>query len=114
MANRDEKRRASELAEWLDGKVSSPDPESRAVARTAVLLVDALTPRPLGEDARSRLYRRALAEYEARTASPEPLEELARVARQLPAPAWLGLGGVAAGVVVGVALLRQREARPGG
>ncbi len=113
MANREEKRLASELAQWLDGGPSSPDPEARAVARTAVLLVDALAPRPLGEATRSRLYRRALAESEARAAASEPLVELARVARQLPAPAWLGLGGVAAGVVLGVALLRQREARPG-
>ena len=113
MASREEKRMASRLAEWLDGEPAAPDSESRAVAQTAVLLVDALAPHKLGEDTRSRLYRRALAEYAARSAEPDPLGDLARVARQLPAPAWLGIGGAAAGLVLGLALLRQREQRTG-
>ena len=109
MASREEKRMASRLAEWLGGEPAAPDAESRAVAQTAVLLVDALAPRKLAEDTRSRLYRRALAEYAARGSDPAPLGDLARAARQIPAPAWLGIGGVAAGVAVGLALLRQRE-----
>jgi hypothetical protein len=116
MASREEKRLAGAIAGWLEGQSPEPstDPTAQAVARTAVLLVDALAPTPLRPDVRARLYERALTEADPRHPLPaeEGLAEVFRVARQLPAPAWVGLGGVAAGVVVGLALLRQREGRP--
>lgn len=113
MASKEEKRLAGDLAGWLEGQRPEPtsDPASRAVARTAVLLVDALAPTPLRADTRARLYERALSEANLRRNGPDGLAEVLRVARQVPGPAWVGLGGVAAGVVVGLALLRQRDGR---
>ncbi|MHB8393269.1 MAG: hypothetical protein ACYDC5_01925 [Candidatus Dormibacteria bacterium] len=112
MTSREEKRLAGALAGWLEGDQGSAeaDTTNRAVARTAVLLVDALTPRPLRADTRAHIYERALSEARVRSGD-DGLAEVIRAARQLPAPAWLGLGGVAAGVVVGLALFRQRESR---
>jgi hypothetical protein len=115
MASKEEKRLAGALAGWLEGQSPEPsgDPTAQAVARTAVLLVDALAPTHLRADVRARLFERALSEADTRHPLPaeEGLAEVFRVARQLPTPAWVGLGGVAAGVVVGLALLRQRELR---
>ncbi|MHB1854892.1 MAG: hypothetical protein ACYCS2_07540 [Acidimicrobiales bacterium] len=115
MASKEEKRLAGDLAGWLEGQRPEPisDPASRAVARTAVLLVDALAPTPLRAETRARLYERALSEASLQRAAGgvDGLAEVFRVARQVPAPAWVGLGGVAAGVVVGLALLRQRDGR---
>ncbi len=114
MTSREEKRLAGALAGWLEGDqaITEADSTNRAVARTAVLLVDALAPRPLRPDTRAHIYERALSEARERSTE-DGLAEVLRVARQLPAPAWLGLGGVAAGVVVGLALFRQRESRVG-
>lgn len=118
MTTREDKRLASEIAGWLEGNgpVPTGDPTARAVARTAVMLVDALAPTPLHPLTRARLYERALAEARPGTATisfvdaiDDPWGELWRVARQIPAPAWLGLGGLLAGALVGVILLRQRE-----
>ncbi|HUY55733.1 MAG TPA: hypothetical protein VMV23_11325 [Candidatus Nanopelagicaceae bacterium] len=115
MASKEEKRLAGDLAGWLEGRQPEPisDPASRAVARTAVLLVDALAPTPLRAETRARLYERALSEASLQRAAggADGLAEVFRVARQVPGPAWVGLGGVAAGVVVGLALLRQRDGR---
>jgi hypothetical protein len=79
------------------------------------MLVDALAPTPLHPVTRARLYERALAQGRPRTvtisftdALEDPWGEFWRSARQLPAPAWLGLGGLAAGLVVAALLLRQR------
>jgi hypothetical protein len=81
-----------------------------------VLLVDALAPTPLHPVTRARLYERALAEARPGTitisfadALEDPWGEFWRVARQVPAPAWVGLGGLVAGVAVAALLLRQRE-----
>jgi hypothetical protein len=113
MSSREEKRLATDLAGWLEGEhgIGESDPTTRAVARTAVLLVDALAPRPLRADTRAHIYQRALAEANLRRGPQGPGPEVLRVARQLQLPALLGLGGVAAGVVVGLTVLRQREAR---
>jgi hypothetical protein len=118
MTSREDKRLAAEIAGWLEGDGPAPtsDPTARAIARTAVLLVDALAPTPLHPVTRARLYERALAEARPGTvtinfadAIDDPWGELWRVARQLPAPAWLGLGSVLAGVVVVALVLRQKE-----
>jgi hypothetical protein len=118
VTSRDDKRLAAEIAGWLEGDGPAPTsgPTARAVARTAVLLVDALAPTPLHPVTRARLYERALAEARPGTitisfadALEDPWGEFWRVARQVPAPAWLGLGGLVAGVAVAALLLRQRE-----
>lgn len=116
MANREEKNHARELAAWLDGGGPRPssDAEAQAVARTAAMLVNALAPTPLSSETRARMFERALAEGSSHQGDDDPVTEVLRAVRQLPAPAWVGLGGVAAGVALGVALLRQREMRPGG
>ncbi|MHB1501095.1 MAG: hypothetical protein ACYCYK_08030 [Candidatus Dormibacteria bacterium] len=113
MTSREEKRMAGNLADWLEGEHGMPDadPTSRAIARTAVLLVDALAPRPLRPDTRAHIFERALSEANQRHQGDDLMPEVLRVARQVPVPAWVGLGGMAAGVVVGLALFRQREAR---
>lgn len=116
MTSRDEKRLAAELAAWLEGQAAAPtqDPTARAVARTAVLLVDALAPTPLHPVTRARLYERALA-GSARDAEGllpgapgDPWREFWRAARRLPTPAWVGLGGVLLGLLAGAIWLRQR------
>lgn len=118
MTSKEEKRLAAEIAGWLEGDAPAPtgDPTARAIARTAVLLVDALAPTPLHPVTRARLYERALAEARPGTvtisfadAMEDPWGELWRVARQVPASAWLGLGGLLAGVVVAALVLRQKE-----
>lgn len=118
MTSKEDKRLAGEIAGWLEGNAPAPtsDPTARAIARTAVLLVDALAPTPLHPVTRARLYERALAEARPGTvtisfgdALEDPWGELWRVARQVPAPAWIGLGGLVAGAVVVALLLRQRE-----
>lgn len=116
MANREEKNQAQVLAAWLDGGGPRPssDAEAQAVARTAAMLVNALAPTPLSSETRSRMFERALAEGAAHLDADDPVSEVLRAVRQVPAPAWVGLGGIAAGVALGVALLRQRELRPGG
>ncbi len=65
---------------------------------------------------RARLYERALAEARPGTvtisfadAMEDPWGEFWRVARQVPAPAWMGLGGLVAGVVVVALVLRLRD-----
>ena len=117
MTTKDEKRLASEIAGWLEGDGPAPTgaPTARAVARTAVMLVDALAPTPLHPVTRARLYERALAEAHPGSmtvsftdAMEDPWGEFWRAARRLPVPAWLGLGGLAAGLVVAAVLLRQR------
>lgn len=123
MTSRDDKRLASQIAGWLEGEGPPPtgDPTARAVARTAVLLVDALAPTPLHPVTRARLYERALAEARPGTvtisfadAMDDPWGELWKVARQVPAPAWVGLGGVVAGALLVALVLRQREPAPEG
>lgn len=118
MSSKEERRLADELAGWLEGNGPAPtdDPTTRAVARTAVLLVDALTPQPLHPVTRARLYERALSEARPgqmtlvlQDAVEDPLGELLRVGRHLPLPAWAGLAGIALAAVLGVLLLRQRE-----
>ncbi len=113
MTSRDEKRMAGDLAGWLEGEQGMPDgdPATRAIAETAVLLVDALAPRPLHPHTRAHIFERALSEANLRRQSDYLMPEVLRVARQVPVPAWVGIGGMAAGVVVGLAVLRQREAR---
>ncbi len=116
--SKEEKRLADELARWLDGDrpVPAEDPTARAVARTAVLLVDALAPTPLHPVTRARLYERALAQARPgqitiswADALEDPIGELWRLSRQLPPGAWLGVGAaVAAVALLGVAVLRQR------
>ncbi|HEY6538825.1 MAG TPA: hypothetical protein VI138_07305 [Candidatus Dormibacteraeota bacterium] len=119
MTSREDKRLAAEIAGWLEGGGPAPtaDPAARAIARTAVLLVDALAPTPLHPVTRARLYERALAEARPGTvtisfadALDDPWGELWRVARQVPLPAWLGLGGMVAGALLLAAILRQKEA----
>lgn len=121
MTSREDKRLAAEIAGWLEGEGPAPtgDPTARAVARTAVLLVDALAPTPLHPVTRARLYERALAEARPGTvtisfaeAMDDPWGEFWRAARQVPAPAWLGLGGLVAGAVLVALVLRQREPAP--
>ncbi|MGH7642613.1 MAG: hypothetical protein ACRENX_06305 [Candidatus Dormibacteria bacterium] len=118
MTSKDDKRLAAEIAGWLEGDGPAPtsDPTARAIARTAVLLVDALAPTPLHPVTRARLYERALAEARPGTvtisfadAMEDPWGEMWRVARQLPAGAWLGLGGLVAGAVVVALIVRQRD-----
>jgi hypothetical protein len=113
MTSREEKRMAGDLAEWLEGEQGMPDgdPTSQAIARTAVLLVDALAPRPLRPDTRAHIFERALTEANLHRQGDDLVPEVLRMARQVPVPAWLGLGGMAAGVVVGLAVFRQREPR---
>ncbi|HVC40096.1 MAG TPA: hypothetical protein VNH20_09055 [Candidatus Dormibacteraeota bacterium] len=118
MTSREDKRLAGEIAGWLEGNGPAPtgDPTARAIARTAVLLVDALAPTPLHPVTRSRLYERALAEARPGAASvsfgdamDDPWGEVWRAARMVPAPVWVGLGAVLAGAVVLAALaLRER------
>ena len=79
-------------------------------------MVDALAPTPLHPVTRARLYERALAEARPGTvtisfadAMEDPWGEFWRVARQVPAPAWMGLGGLVAGVVVVALVLRLRD-----
>ena len=99
---------ARALTDWLDGGEAPPDPTTRAIADTALLIVDALAPEPLSASTRARLFERAMAggddDEEARWAA------VLRTLEQVPGPAWVGLGGAAAGLVIGVALLRHREA----
>jgi hypothetical protein len=118
LTTKDEKRLAAEIAGWLEGDAPAPteDPTARAIARTAVLLVDALAPTPLHPVTRARLYERALAEARPGTvtisfadAMEDPWGELGRVARQVPASAWLALGGAIAGALVVAVVLRQKE-----
>ena len=118
MTRKADRRLASEIAGWLEGNGPAPtgDPTARAIARTAVLLVDALAPTPLHPVTRARLYERALAEARPGTvaisfadAIEDPWGEVWRVARQVPAPAWMGLGGLLAGAVVVAMVLRQRD-----
>lgn len=118
MTSKEDKRLAGEIAGWLEGNGPAPtgDPAARAIARTAVLLVDALAPTPLHPVTRARLYERALAEARPGTvtisftdAMEDPWGEFWRVARQVPAPAWVGLGGLLAGAVVVALVLRQRD-----
>ncbi|MGA7173943.1 MAG: hypothetical protein WCB86_01565 [Candidatus Dormiibacterota bacterium] len=119
MTSKEDKRLAGEIAGWLEGEAPAPtsDPAARAIARTAVLLVDALAPTPLHPVTRARLYERALAEARPGTvtisfadAMEDPWGEFWRVARQVPAPVWIGLGGVVAGVALVAMLLRPRDA----
>jgi hypothetical protein len=118
VTNKEDKRLAGEIAGWLEGNGPAPnsDPTARAIARTAVLLVDALAPTPLHPVTRARLYERALAEARPGTvtisfadAMEDPWGEFWRVARQVPAPAWMGLGGLVAGVIVVALVLRLRD-----
>ncbi|HUY10128.1 MAG TPA: hypothetical protein VMW80_11925 [Candidatus Dormibacteraeota bacterium] len=118
MTSKEDRRLAGELAGWLEGDGPAPtrDPAARAIARTAVLLVDALAPTPLHPVTRARLYERALAEARPGTvtisfadAMEDPWGEFWRVARQVPAPVWMGLGGVVAGAAVVAMLLRPRD-----
>ncbi len=116
MSSKDDKRLASDIASWLEGDAPAPnsDPTARAIARTAVLLVDALAPTPLHPVTRARLYERALADARPGTISfadamDDPWTELWRVARQVPAPAWVGVGGLIAGALVVALVFRQRE-----
>ncbi|MGH7611617.1 MAG: hypothetical protein ACREN4_06330 [Candidatus Dormibacteria bacterium] len=117
MTGRDEKRLAAEIAGWLEGDGPAPttDPTARAVARTAVLLVDALTPTPLHPLTRARLYERALAQARPRTvpvtlgeALEDPVGEVGQLLRRVPGQAWLGLGGLLAGLLLAALVLRQR------
>jgi hypothetical protein len=121
VTSREDKRLAAQIAGWLEGDAPAPtdDPTARAVARTAVLLVDALAPTPLHPVTRARLYERALAEVRPGTvpvtfadAMEDPWGELWRATRQVPASAWLGLGGVLAGALLVAILLRHGEPEP--
>ncbi|MGH7609340.1 MAG: hypothetical protein ACREOD_05275 [Candidatus Dormibacteria bacterium] len=116
MTGKDEKRLAAEIAGWLEGEGPAPtaDPTARAVARTAVLLVDALAPTPLHPLTRARLYDRAMAQVRPATvpvnlteALDDPWGELRQLARQVPAAAWLG-AALLTGVALAAVLLRQR------
>ena len=114
MSRREERRLAQALTGWLEGTGTPMDPTGRAIANTAVLIVEALAPQPLGASTRARLYERALHDPRPPSHAPAPvvgLTEVRRMARQLPGPAWVGLGGAAAaaGVVLGMALLRGRD-----
>ncbi|MGH7692818.1 MAG: hypothetical protein ACREOA_08925 [Candidatus Dormibacteria bacterium] len=117
MTSREDRRLAAEIAAWLEGTAPAPsgDPGARAIARTAVLLVDALAPTPLHPVTRARLYERALAEAHPGAvtinfadAIDDPLGEFWLAARQVPAPAWLGLGALVAGLLVAALALRRR------
>ncbi len=117
MNGRDEKRLASELAGWLEGQGPAPtgDPTARAVARTAVMLVDALTPTHLHPVTKARLYERALAgagttpvPITFNDALDDPWGEFGRAAGQLPPWAWVAMGALATGAALGVVLLRWR------
>ncbi len=114
MSRREERRLAQALTGWLEGTGAPTDPTDRAIANTAVLIVEALAPQPLGPSTRARLYERALHDHRASGHGAAPvmgLTEVRRMARQLPGPAWVGLGGAAAaaGVALGMALLRGRD-----
>ncbi|HVB14460.1 MAG TPA: hypothetical protein VNH38_06875 [Candidatus Dormibacteraeota bacterium] len=118
MTSREDKRLAAEIAGWLEGNAPAPtsDPTARAIARTAVLLVDALAPTPLHPVTRARLYERALAEARPGTvtisfadAMEDPWGELWRAARQIPAPAWMGLAAFLAGAALVALVLRQKD-----
>ncbi|HUY61584.1 MAG TPA: hypothetical protein VMW49_06875, partial [Candidatus Dormibacteraeota bacterium] len=113
MSRREERRLAQALMGWLEGTGTPSDATDRAIANTAVLIVEALAPQPLGASTRARLYERALQDHRAPVHGPAPavgLAEVRRMARQVPGPAWVGLGSAAAaaGVVLGMALLRGR------
>ncbi len=99
---------AKALTDWLDGGAPPPDAATQAIADTAMLIVDALAPEPLSASTRARLFERALA---GEGDGPHPAwEPVLRTLEQVPGAAWVGLGGAAAGVLIGVALLRHREA----
>jgi hypothetical protein len=121
VTSREDKRLAAQIAGWLEGEAPAPtdDPAARAVARTAVLLVDALAPTPLHPVTRARLYERALAEVRPGTAPvsfadamEDPWGELWRATRQVPFSAWVGLVGVVAGALLVAILLRHSEPEP--
>ncbi|HUY96320.1 MAG TPA: hypothetical protein VMW47_01620 [Verrucomicrobiae bacterium] len=100
---------ARAFTDWLEGGMPLSDATTRAIADTALLIVDALAPEPLSASTRARLFERALA---GPSHPPAPWAPVRRTLEQVPGPAWLGLGGAAAGLVIGVVLLRLREAEP--
>ncbi len=114
MTSKSDRRQAAEIAGWLEGTGPTPssDPTVRAIARTAVLLVDALAPTPLHPVTRSRLYERALAEAGSGVGNAEagddPLADLWRTTREIPHPALIVLAAALAGAAVAALALGRR------